>query len=54
MQSTTEPSVTSNLIYVAACPMDQTLNRSSGVLGTLRQFICRKCKSIYTFSPCAK
>ena len=43
-----------NVIVVAACPVDQTLNRSMGVLGKAHQFVCRKCKSIYTLGPASE
>lgn len=55
MQSTVEADTSAktadNVIVVAACPVDQTLNRSLGVLGTAHQFVCRKCKSMYTLAP---
>ena len=43
-----------NVIVVASCLVDQTLNRSMGVLGTAHQFVCRKCKSMYTLAPVAE
>ena len=53
MQSTVEASApdaqaVSNVIFVAACPIDKVLNRSKGVLGNAHQCVCRKCGALYT------